>query len=58
MMTPTNVMCGTMGSPDAVTMLKHIRHMHMHMLSKPFGKRYGGSHLSSNLSRTASRHVR
>ena len=48
-MTPTNVMCGTMGSPDAVTMLKHIRHMYMHMLSKPFGKRYGGDHLTRGL---------
>ena len=49
MMTPTNVMCGTMGSPDAPLMLKHIRHMYMHMLSKPFGKRYGGSELTAGL---------
>ena len=49
MMTPTNIMCGSMHSPDPDEMLKHIRHMFMHMLAAPHGKRFGGKHLTKGL---------
>ena len=49
MMTPNNIMCKTMGNPDNDQMLKHIRHMFMHMLARPFGKTFGGKHLTAGL---------
>ena len=49
MMTPTNIMCGTMHSPEPDEMLRHLRHMYMHMLAAPFGKRFGGKHLTKGL---------
>ena len=49
MIPPTNIMCGSMHSPDPDEMLKHIRHMFMHMLAAPHGKRFGGKHLTKGL---------